>query len=550
MKLLKAAIAKAKTLIPHQAEPPPAPLPESTAEFEPETTKQDEAHPCEAYNYLKIRFRDIGRMNAIIEALGRDFLTALPQGAYQSRLGQIVFLHRRMHEDLTDDRVQEWLDAARAHQHENPGKWDEWDAANLREMTQMYLMNAHIDADLIERKAHLSYEGRNHHRALKASGDWQQAKKFLAEQIDLHRKIADARCEALGLESHYEALMLEFMPGITVKEVETLFSAHETALNDLYPQIVEYQKAEGEPKPIDAHYEPEAQMWLNRSILNVLGFDFDRGSLHETGHNPVEGGTVDDTRLVIGKAEDINFLHSLKSALHEGGHGLYIQGLPRQTWRYQPVAMDLGAAVHESQALLIEMIIGRMTEFFEYLSPRLEGVFQAMNNPALTAENLRMRKTRIKAGVDRKKADEVTYFYHINLRFKLERDLIEGTLKIDDLPDAWEAGIRSSLGVMPDNYLEGCLQDVHWFVGKFGYFPAYALGHMMAAQLLHKIQKDIPDLRTQIGQGDFNALRAWLNDNIYAKGRLMDMQDMLTTATGKPLRAEYLAKHLKRRYLG
>ncbi|MGH1398230.1 MAG: hypothetical protein ACRBCT_03355 [Alphaproteobacteria bacterium] len=548
MKLLQKALLKLRTYS-SSHDPAPDPLPEATADFEPEISKQDEEHPCAAYTNLKTRFRDIGRMNAIIEALGRDFLTALPQGAYQSRLGQIVFMHRRMHEDLTDERVQEWLDEARAHEHEKPQEWDEWDAANLREMTQMYLMFAHLDPDVMERKAHLSYEGRNHHRALKASGDWGQAKRFLAEQIELSRKIADARCEALGLESHYEALMLEFIPGISVREVEALFDTHAAALNDLYPQIAERQAQEGDPLPIDAHYEPEAQMWLNRSILEVLGFDFHRGGLYETGHNPVEGGTVDDTRLVISNVDEVNFLHSLKSALHEGGHGLYIQGLPRHTWRYQPVAMDLGAAVHESQALLIEMIIGRMVEFFDYLSPRLEGVFQGMNNPALSAANLRMRKTRIKAGVDRKKADEVTYFYHVNLRFKLERDLIEGTLKIDDLPEAWKAGIKDALGVMPDNYLDGCLQDVHWFVGKFGYFPAYALGHMMAAQLFHAMKKDIPDLHARIAVGDFDALRLWLNEKIYAKGRLMSMQDMLIDATGKKLKAEYLAKHLKRRYL-
>ncbi len=531
------------------AKEPPEPLPDAVSEFKEPLYKQDERHPSISYTYLKRTFRDLGRMNAIIETLGRDFLTAMPDGAYQSRLGQIAYLYRRMHTDLTSDDVQRWLDRARGHNYKHPDQWDDWDKANLNEMTNMYLMFTNVDPDLIEQKARLSYEGRNHHRILKDTGDWEQAKGFLSAQIDLHRRIADARCVSFGEESHYQMLMQEFMPGMTVYEVEILFNAHEDTLNDLYPEICKKQDAEEPPLKIDSHYDAESQMWLNRSLLEVLGFDFNRGGLYETGHNPVEGGTVDDTRLVISNVNEENFIHSMKSALHEGGHGLYIQGLPRQSWRYQPVAMDLGAAVHESQALLIEMILGRTLEFFEFLSPRLEGLFHGMNNEILSAENLYKRKTRIKPGVDRKKADEVTYFYHVNLRFKLERDLIDGSLDINDLPEAWVEGIHETLGVLPESHLEGCLQDVHWFVGKFGYFPAYALGHMMAAQLYATMLKDIPDMHAQIRAGDFSDIRLWLHNNIYQYGRLMPMKKLLKKATGKDLRADYLEKHLRVRYL-
>ncbi|NCT41210.1 MAG: carboxypeptidase M32 [Alphaproteobacteria bacterium] len=527
----------------------PQPLPETKSGFDEPIYKQDQQHPSIAYMYLKRKFRDLGRMNAIIETLGRDFLTAMPNGAYQSRLGQISFMHRLMHEDLTEEETQRWLDRARDHQYKSPDDWDEWDTANLNEMTNMYLMFTNVDPDLIEDKARLSYEGRNHHRALKETGDWEQAKGFLSAQIDLNRKIADARCKTLGVDSHYQMLMQEFMPGMTIYDTELLFNSHEDALNKIYPLIQAKQASESPPIEIDAKYDSESQMWLNRSLLEVIGFDFERGGLYETGHNPVEGGTVDDTRLVISNVDETNFLNSMKSALHEGGHGIYIQGLPRQSWRYQPVAMDLGAAVHESQALLIEMILGRTPEFFEFLSPRLEGLFHGMNNQALSPENLYKRKTRIKPGVDRKKADEVTYFFHVNLRFKLERDLIDGSLSINDLPEAWVEGMHASLGVLPENHLDGCLQDVHWFVGKFGYFPAYALGHMMAAQFHNTMKKEIPDMSEQISEGDFSQIQGWLNENIYRHGRLMSTKEMLKKATGKELRAEYLEKHLRKRYL-
>lgn len=542
-------------LLPGKKSAPPDKMPEAKSDFTDYATppvRQDEEHECPYYTELKTRFRDIGRMNAIVETLGRDFLTAMPAGAYTSRLGQIAFLYRRMHEDMTSGKVRQLLDKAHEHEHKFPKKWDNWDTANLREMTGLYKTSCHVNPELMERKARLSYVGRRRHHDIKKSGDWEQAKDFLYEQIELHREIAEARCSAEGENvcSHYEVLMQDYLPGMTVFQVENLFESHEESLQDLMPKILKKQSKD--PKPIEfgeMDFDSEAQMWLNRSLLEVIGFDFDRGGLYETGHNPVEGGTPEDTRLVISTVDDHNFLDSMKSALHEGGHGLYIQGLPRRSWRYQPVAMDLGAGIHESQALLVEMIIGRMPEFFEFISPRLEGLFHGIHNEALSPENLYALKTRVKKTADRKRADEVTYFYHILLRFRLERDLIDRALKVEDLPEAWVEGIHDLLGVYPENHLEGCLQDVHWFVGKFGYFPSYAIGHMAAAQLFDALGKNIEDMRPKIAEGEFDEIKHWLTRKIYSKGRLNSMQDVIKNATGKHLDPDYLAKHIKNRYL-
>ena len=534
-----------------EAEGPPGKLPQANLDFSPSPApKQDRPHACAEYTALKRDFRDIGRMHAIIEILGRDFLTAMPEGAYKARLGQIAFLYRRVHEDLTAPGIKAFLDTAQEHEYAHPDEWDEWDSANLREMAGMYLMYCCVDPELMEKKARLSYLGRRRHNEIKKSGDWDVAKMFLTEQIDLHREIAQARCEATGETSHYQMLLQEYMPSMNVFEIENLFSAHEEMLKDLLPKILEKQRAEKLPLQLEPTYDPEAQMWLNRSMLDVIGFDFERGGLYETGHNPVEGGTPEDTRLVIYNVGESDFLDSLRSALHEGGHGLYIQGLPRKEWRYQPVAMDLGAAVHESQALLIEMIIGRMPEFFEFLSPRLEGLFQGLNAPALAPENLYTLKTRVDRTVDRRGADEVTYFYHVLLRFRLERDLIEGDLDVDDLPEAWAKGLKELLDVQADNHVQGCLQDVHWFVGKFGYFPSYALGHMIAAQLYESLARDVKDIPQKVKDGEFDEIKAWLLKNVYMKGRLHNTKDFLKDATGQDLKAEYLEKHLRARYLG
>jgi carboxypeptidase Taq len=515
-------------------------------------TKQYEEHPSTAYMDLKMAFRDIGRMNAIVETLGRDFLTAMPDGAYKSRLGQISFLYRRMHEELAHEKISSALNEAQAHQKKESDKWDSWDQANLREMEAMYRHNANIPADLMEKKARLAYEGRRKHRDVLKFDDWEEAKPFLEDMIDLQQRIAEAKIlkdNDHATDPLYQSLMREYMPGVRLTDVDALFSRMEEKLKELLPWILDEQGKRKEPIPLTGPFPAAQQMWLNKSLLKVMGFDFTRGGLYETGHNPVEGGTPDDTRLVIKTSDATNFLDSMKSALHEGGHGIYIQGLPRETWRYQPVGQDLGAAMQEAQALLIEMILGRTKEFFRYLAPRVEGLFQKFGDPAMTADNLYRIKTWVRPGIDRKSADEVTYFFHVLQRMRLERDLIAGRLKVKDLPDAWNAGMKESLGVEPQTYAQGCLQDVHWFVGKFGYFPSYTMGHMIAAQMHDKMKRDIQNIPELMASGDFMPIQMWLADKIYRNGRLRRTDDLLEDVTGSRLTPGPLISHLQERYL-
>lgn len=512
-------------------------------------SKQDQTHQCSSYTRLKQHFRDIGRENGIIEILGRDFLTAMPSGAYSSRLGQIAYLFKRIHEDMISEEISHLLGEAKAHEYTQPDEWDDWDKANLREMERMYKSFCKVDPDLMEWRARLSYEGRRRHMQVLKDNDWKTAKVFLQEQVDLHRKIAAARTETSLDVSAYQALLWEYMPDVKLDDLDKWFSSFGRDLDSLIPEILEKQAREKGPEPIDGHYGGKGQMVLNRSLLRIMGFDFDRGGLYETGHNPVEGGTPDDTRLVIKDVDPSNFMDSMRSALHEGGHGIYIQGLPRKEWRYQPVAMDWGAAVHESQALMIDVILGRMPEFFEFISPRVEGLFHNIGNPALNSENLYALRTQVRPSVDRRKADEVTYFRHVQLRMELERDLVNGKLEVGDLPEAWVSASQKYVGIRPNSYSEGCLQDVHWFVGKFGYFPSYAVGHMMAAQLFSAMKKDLGDIPEMVKVGDFSSIMVWLNNKIHSKGRLLLWDDLLEGATGEKLDPSYLTEHLRGRYL-
>lgn len=515
----------------------------------PETPRQYSVHPCPQYMELKIRFRDIGRLSAIAETIGRDYLTYMPEGAASRRLGQIAYLYRRLHEDLVSGDVANDLEKAQKHRDENPESWDAWDSANLEQMQKIYVHSKNIPADLEEDRARLSYNGRRVHRECMLHNDWKSAREFLQEVTDMHCRLAEARARGTNTNSGYQALMSEYIPGANVMKINDWFSELETRLGDLLPKVIEKQQKDPEPIPLKGPYSQKSQMWLNTCLLKLIGFDFERGGLYETGHNPVEGGTPEDTRLVIKNVDKSNFMDSMKSALHEGGHGIYIQGLPRNTWRYQPVAQDTGSAMHESQALLIEMMIGRTKSFYTYLSPRLEGLYHRLQDPALTPENLHLIKTRVKPTPDRKKADEITYFFHILMRYRLEMRLIDGDLKVDDIPDAWNEEIQDLLGVIPASYQDGCLQDVHWFVGKFGYFPSYTLGHMMAAQLFETLKQKFPDMNDKIRQGDLDEITGWLKNNIYSKGRLVSDDELFRDITGKSIGTAALVKHLNRRYL-
>ena len=209
----------------------------------------------------------------------------------------------------------------------------------------------------------------------------------------------------------------------------------------------------------------------------------------------------------------------------------------------------MGTTIHESQALFIEMIIGRTPAFFEFLAPRLEGLFHKFNDPSLTAENLYRIKTEVKPTLHRRSADEVTYFFHVFLRFQIACDLIEGKIKVSDIPAYWTEWMHEKLGIMPQNHAEGVLQDVHWFVGKFGYFQSYSLGHMIAAQLYDKMGEDIPRLQGEIQDGDFHSISSWLTSNIHKSGSLYDTDTLLKKATGSAPSPDFLLSHLEQRYL-
>ncbi|HEY3145000.1 MAG TPA: carboxypeptidase M32, partial [Dongiaceae bacterium] len=287
------------------------------------------------------------------------------------------------------------------------------------------------------------------------------------------------------------------------------------------------------------------QKELGKRVMAGLGFDFSHGRLDESLH-PFCGGVPEDVRITTRYTED-QFVQALMGVVHETGHALYERNLPAE-WRLQPVGLARGMTVHESQSLLMEMQAARSAPFCKHLSGLLRETFPG-NDDALSPENLRRLYNRVEPGFIRVDADEVTYPAHIILRYGIEKALFRGELELADVPRVWRAEFKKLLGLEIKSDRDGCLQDVHWFEGAFGYFPCYSLGAMIAAQLFEAACKAHPGIPAEIEQGRFTTLQSWLKANVHSLGSSLSTPEIVTHATGKPLDVAVFKRHLERRYL-
>jgi carboxypeptidase Taq len=279
--------------------------------------------------------------------------------------------------------------------------------------------------------------------------------------------------------------------------------------------------------------------------METLGFDFHHGRLDETLH-PFCGGVPDDVRVTTRYSED-DFVSAIMAVIHETGHALYERGLPAGH-RHQPVGDARGMVLHESQSLLMEMQACRSPAFLSLLSGWARDAF-AGDGAAWDAANLQRIYTRVERGFIRVEADEITYPLHVILRTRLERALLVDDLAVADLPDAWNAGMRDLLGVVPPDDAMGCLQDIHWFDGAISYFPTYTLGALAAAQLFQAALRADPGIPAAIAAGDFAPLRTWLGTHVHGRGSSASTDEILRDATGSALGTEAFLAHLRARYL-
>jgi carboxypeptidase Taq len=490
-----------------------------------------------AYERLAARFRLVATIGECSSVLGWDAAAFMPPGGGAARGEQLAVLAVLQHEHLTAAETEADLAAAEAS--------DPWEAANLRLMRHAYIRAKALPADLVEAQAKANSNCEKVWRIARRDADFAMVRPHLAEVLGLTREAAAVLGGALGL-SPYDALMDGYQQGIGAEDVAPIFAAYEKFLSTVLPEVERYQARQPAPIRPVGPFPIAAQQALCRDLAERLGLDFDHARLDQSAH-PFSGGTPTDVRITTRYSED-DLTQAILAVVHETGHALYERGLPPAYARL-PVGEAAGMAVHESQSLIVEMQAVRSDAFLGWLGGRLHTTFSGAPEP-YRPENLGRLWRHVQRSTIRVDADELTYPAHVMLRFRLERAMIAGELAVADLPGAWNDGQVALLGISPPNDAQGCLQDIHWYDGAFGYFPSYTLGAMAAAQLMQAAREQVPGLDEGLGRGDLSPLLSWLRIHVHGIGSRLDFNTILKQATGRELDPLAFQTHLRRRYLG
>ena len=491
------------------------------------------------YAQLETRFRRLGTLREAQAVLHWDMATQMPEGGAEARAEQLAGLKLACHEIVTDAAMPELLAGA-----DTQNDLDPWQRANLREMRRSWLHNAAVPADLVEASSKAASACEMIWRQARPNNDFAAVLPALRRLLDLTREVAQLKAERLG-RSAYDALLDQYEPDGSTAAIDRVFEPLARSLPGLIEGALEAQARRPKPAAPQGPFPIAAQRDIAVKLMERLGFDFNHGRLDISLH-PFCGGTPDDVRITT-RYDEGDFRRALMGVLHETGHALYERGLP-EAWRRQPVGKARGMGIHESQSLLVEMQVCRSRAFHDFMAPLLRDAF-GRGGPEWEGENLYRLDTRVERSLIRVDADEVTYPGHVILRYRLERALLASDLPLEELPGAWRDGMRALIGIEPRNDREGCLQDIHWYDGAFGYFPTYTLGAMTAAQLFDAAKRADPAIEPGIARGEFAPLFAWLRANVHEKASRYSSAELVTQATGKPLDAAIFERHLRARYL-
>ena len=491
------------------------------------------------YQQLEQEFRRLHAFRGALSLLRWDAAVMMPRGSADVRGEQMAVLETEYHTLLTAPKISRLLDRA----HANTGQLEDWQVANLTRMKRQRDHAIATPVALISRLAKATARAEVRWLEAREKKSFAGFAPHLEEVVKLVRDKAQLLGQALAL-SPYNALLDAFSHGVTADDIDEIFKGLARRLPGLIREVQEAQALHPALIPT-GKFTHLKQRQLVTEMMKAIGFPFDRGRLDESEH-PFTEGVPGDIRITT-RFDSNDVFTGLLGALHETGHAMYDLGLPPE-WRDQPIGRDRGMALEESQSLLLEMVVGRSRGFLRYLKPLLDKHF-SVSGPEWEVENLYRHLIALRRGLIRVDADELTYPLHIVLRYELEQQILAGELAVKDLPEAWNTGMDAKLGVKPANDAEGCLQDIHWAVGSFGYFPSYALGAVIAAQLHEAFTADLPDIEQEFAAGKFTGLFEWLRQNVHGFGAKFSMQDLIKQATGKPLTAAAFLRYAEAKYL-
>lgn len=491
------------------------------------------------YEKLQTHFRKIARLNHLDAICSWDQAAMMPAGGNAARGEAMAELALLIHGQATAPQLAEWFEEA------GRESLTQAQQVSLAAMQRRWQQATVLPAGLVEAKSLAASRCEHAWRTQRKNNDWPGFLPNLTEVVNLAREEAEVRAAYSGL-SRYDALLDLYEPGVTTAQLDALFGDVKTWLPEMIRQVDDKQQGRDYLTP-EGPFPVEQQKNLGLQAMQLLGFDFNHGRLDVSTH-PFCGGVPTDVRITT-RYDEADFMTALLGVIHETGHARYEQNLPME-WAGLPVGEARSMGVHESQSLFFEMQLARSREFTELLAPMAAKAFGRERDPAFAVENIYRFNTRMKRGYIRVNADEVTYPAHVILRYEIERALIEGDLAVADIPAVWNEKMQAYLGLSTlANDGDGCMQDIHWTGGAFGYFPSYTLGAMYAAQEFAAAERAINGLRDKIGRGDLTELFAWLRNNIWQKASMLPTQELIRHATGEPLNAVYFRQHLQRRYL-
>ena len=495
-----------------------------------------------SYQKLTERFETLFNLSHLGSIAYVDQAVNMPPGGNAARSRAMATLNKLKHEMFTSSEVGEWIEAAKS---ESLGTWE---SENLRLIDKSYTLSTCLSPDFVEKRTKASMECEHLWRQIRKDNDWAQFKPALNNILDLVKEEANIKSQFLGV-SPYDSLLDKFEEGLNSARIDDIFNTVKPFLIDLIPIVIEKQEKEFKQFDFKEVFSEEDQKSLGLEIVKDIGFDFNHGRL-DVSHHPFCGGVPEDVRMTT-RYNDDEFGSSLMGVIHETGHAMYEQNLPKK-YLSQPVGGSRGMAVHESQSLIMEMQACRSVEFIAYLLPKLKKRWALKGLE--TVEDLTHLYLKVEPGYIRVDADELCYPLHIIMRYEIEKQLISGEMSVDEIPEAWEHYMQEFLGLSTKkngeyDYKDGCMQDPHWAFGGFGYFPTYSLGAMTAAQLFQAAKKEDPSCSLGISTGNFQPLNTWLNDNVRNFGSKKTFDQIMLDATGSKLDPVYFMDHLKRRYL-
>lgn len=491
-----------------------------------------------AYSRLVDKFHQLAHLEHALTFLQWDQMVMMPPAGNTSRAGSLAELTAMHHERLVAEEIGTLLSDA---------KGEELDPArerSLLEMEREYQRAACLPSRLVKEQSLAGSTCEHDWRTQRNNNDWPGFLHNWKKVVRLSREEAGLR-QAVAPErfpTPYDALLDLYCTGDSSAFIGNIFVALKHELPILLQEIMHRQ----EPAPILAgSYSLESQSALNKELMSCLGFDFSAGRLDVSAH-PFSTGDKGDQRITTRFREE-DFADALQATAHETGHASYESALPA-AWDNLPVGRACNLCIHESQSLLFEKQIFLSKPFTDFFMAKIHAHLPAAKH--LRSEQLWRINTQVKRSLIRIEADEVTYPLHVIVRFEIEKDLINAVIEPEDVPELWDKKMQEYLGLSTkDNYRDGCLQDIHWTDGSFGYFPSYTMGALNSAQLFAAIRRAYPNWQELVGEGQIAFIREWLKEKVWLLGSTMGSQEIICRATGEGTHPRHFLKHLRARYI-